>query len=99
MFGDQRSRQFIEQLYLSYDKKRDTIIELFLTNNIPKEEEQLRVIVEGEEGKEGNSQPPKLDATFDQIQHQKKKRDLKSYILNEYSQILGKQSADPRFQA
>jgi hypothetical protein len=45
MFGSERSRVFIEKMYLTYDKKMDTVLEMFLSGNVPSEKEELKVII------------------------------------------------------
>jgi len=71
-------------------------LDLFLTGNIPKEEaDELHVIIEKKPDEESKSsifsgnQSRFIDTTPNQIQQQKKKQDLKKYLMEEYSDILG----------
>lgn len=83
MFG--RSKQFAEKIYLAYDRNFDATLEQFLTGNLPQEEtEELQVIIKPED------QSNKIvSTTYNEIQEKKKKQDLRKYILDEYSDILG----------
>lgn len=56
----------------------EVTLDIFLTGNIPKESEELHVIID-----------QKVDVPISQIQTVKKKEDLKKYILEEYGGILG----------
>lgn len=46
MFGSERSRPFIEQIYVNSGKSMEVTLELFLSGNVPDEKEELRVIIE-----------------------------------------------------
>jgi len=60
---------------------------MFLLGEVPAEEEpELHVIIEKKE--------EKIDVAYNQIQQQKKKEDLKSYLMREYSSILNPNGAD-----
>jgi hypothetical protein len=56
----------------------EVTLDIFLTGNIPKEDEELHVIID-----------QKIDVPISQISTEKKKKDLKKYILAEYGGILG----------
>ena len=60
---------------------------LFLTGNVPKEEDELQVTIQEKE-------ETKVEVTPTLIQQNKKKLDLKQYVLQEYSGILGKGEVD-----
>jgi hypothetical protein len=60
MFGGMHNRQFIEKVYLDNGKEMELVLEMFLSGNIPKEEQDLEVIIEKEEKKE--------NTTYNQIQ-------------------------------
>lgn len=62
-------------------------LDLFLSGNVPKEGEELRVIIEEKKGSDFTEK--KIETSVNQIQMEKKKQDLKQYLMNEYSDILG----------
>lgn len=88
MFGGQHNKQFVEQVYLSNSKEMEMTLDMFLTGNLPKEGGELHVIIEKEK-ETSDQKADTIDTTYDQIQEQKKKSDLKKYILSEYGGILG----------
>lgn len=64
---------------------------MFLTGAVPSEQkEELHVIIE--EKKEQKVQ--KIDTTANEIQKNKKRQDLRQYVMQEYSNILGSQGLD-----
>jgi len=47
MMGGEYSKPYVEKIYLANGKETQTVIELFLTGSVPKEEEnKLHVVVE-----------------------------------------------------
>ena len=47
MFGADRSRPFIDKIYVAYDKNKETCLEMFLSGAVPEEKkEELQVIIE-----------------------------------------------------
>ena len=49
------NRQIIEKVYLDNSKEMELVLEMFLSGNIPKEEQDLEVIIEKEEKKENTT--------------------------------------------
>lgn len=83
MFDGKHNRQFIEKIYIANDKSLEITLELFLTDNIPKEEGELHVIIQEDANK------TKKEIAQGEIQQHKKKQDMKQYLLAEYGGILG----------
>ena len=63
MFGGQHTKQFIEGVYKSAGKCMEVTLEMFLTNNLPKKEDELHVIIEQKHEKKTQ----RIDTTHDQI--------------------------------
>ena len=87
MLGGTHDRKMIEQIYLANDKNVEVVIDKFLSGQVPQESEpELHVVIE-KSGTENKKE--KVESTsYNQIQQQKKKEDIKSYLLREYSNIL-----------
>jgi len=84
MFGGQHQRGHIEKVYLANGKDMERTLDLFLSGNAPPEAtDELHVIIEPKDHKQA------VDTTFSELQQQKKKKDLRQYVLKEYSGILG----------
>lgn len=91
MFGGQYNRQLIEKIYIQNNKDFEVTLDMFLTGAVPSEQkEELHVIIE--EKKEQKVQ--KIDTTANEIQKNKKRQDLRQYVLQEYSNVLGSQGLD-----
>ena len=74
---------------------------MFLTGQIPKEETELQVIIKpggGEKKKKKNEEDASTKITFSEVQHQKRKENIRDNILAEYGGILGqdKNSAEAK---
>ena len=63
MFGGQHAKQFIEGIYKSAGKCMEVTLEMFLTNNLPKKEDELHVIIE----QKHEQKTQHIDTTYDQI--------------------------------
>ena len=49
MFGGQHQKPFIEKVYMDNGKEMEIVLEMFLSGNIPKEEQDIQVIIGKEE--------------------------------------------------
>ena len=52
MMGGERSKQFMEKMYITYDKNFDLILELILSAKLPEEQTELHVHIEPASKKE-----------------------------------------------
>jgi len=66
---------------------------MFLSGQIPKEESELKIIIEDEK------ETKKIDTTYKEIQKEKKKADLREYVMKEYAHLLGPSGAGARGEA
>jgi len=87
MFDGVHNKHLIENVYLQNGRNMEFTLDLFLTGNVPKEEDELQVTIQEKE-------ETKVEVTPTLIQQNKKKLDLKQYVLQEYSGILGKGEVD-----
>jgi hypothetical protein len=87
MFDGVHNKHLIEKVYLQNGRNMEFTLDLFLTGNVPKEEDELQVTIQEKE-------ETKVEVTPTLIQQNKKKLDLKQYVLQEYSGILGKGEVD-----
>ena len=55
MFGGIHKKPFIEKVYTDNQKDMELVLEMFLSGNIPKEEQDIEVIIENEERKENTT--------------------------------------------
>lgn len=55
MFDGKHNRQFIEKIYLANDRSLEITLELFLTDNVPKEEGELHVVIQEDTSKSSTS--------------------------------------------
>lgn len=46
MFGGEHNRNLIEKIYIQNSKNMEVTLDIFLTGNIPKENEELHVIID-----------------------------------------------------
>lgn len=65
MFGGLHNRHMVERVYISTGRNMESTLDLFLTGNIPKEEDELHVIIEQKEERKQSSQI--TDTSYNQI--------------------------------
>jgi len=78
---------------LTYERNYGYVVDLFISGQLPAEEPELQVIIK-QDDKQHDQQI--VSTTYNQIQAKKKKEDLRKYILEEYSDILGPTGAHGR---
>lgn len=59
---------------------------MFLSGAVPKEEDDIQIVVEDTKKSKGEA---KIDTTQSALEQAKRKEDLRQYVLDEYSGILG----------
>ena len=93
ILGGMHNRQQVEKVFLQNNKDFDRTLDMFLSGAVKADDQEAELRVVIEEKKE-NSKVQKIDTSKHEIQADKKRQDLKQYLMKEYSNILGVQGVD-----
>ena len=92
MFGERFERSFVTQVYLSNKRDFDKTLEMFITENLPPVESQpqLTIIETAPEQPKGGLSliDTSAKANKPQAQNDYTGMDMKSYVLDEYKEVL-----------
>jgi len=66
MMGMGRTKQFIEKMYLAYDKNFDVLLELILSGKFPEEETEIKITIEKTAGVK-EKQAERMSTTYNEI--------------------------------